>query len=214
MTLLRPSLREVLRTEIRGRIIRGDLSPGSRINETALAGEFGTSQTPIREALLGLEKDGVLISEPRKGFRVMPLSTREVKEAYPILAQLESMALREITGFSPAKIASLRAMNEELGRVRTHPDQAIELDKNWHTELLSDCPNSRLLAIIDSLRASISRYDFAYGQEVGDLGLSYRQHAELLDHLDSKRVARAATLLKKNWTDNIQPLVRWLDSLP
>lgn len=214
MAIFRPSLRQIVRTEIRRRIIRGVLPAGSRINETALAQEFGTSQTPVREALLGLERDGVLNSEPRKGFFVAPLSVREVEETYPVLGKLEGFALRQIQDFPQDRIDDLRRINEEFAQFRRDADRAIDLDQEWHNAVLADCPNSLLLRMIGSLRDSISRYDFAYGQGVGNLEHSVRQHGQIVDLLEKGKVERAALLLEENWTDNIDLLVRWLRSLP
>ncbi|MEM6570130.1 MAG: GntR family transcriptional regulator, partial [Planctomycetota bacterium] len=94
MPLTRTSLRQQAASELRSRLLRGDLAPGHRVNETAIAAELGVSQTPVREALLLLERERFLDSAPGRGFTVRPLDPDEVREIYPVLGNLEAFALR------------------------------------------------------------------------------------------------------------------------
>jgi DNA-binding GntR family transcriptional regulator len=71
-------------------ILSAALPPGVRVNEVALARELGISRTPLREALFGLEREGLVISHPRRGFFVSPLDVKDAREVYPLLATLEA----------------------------------------------------------------------------------------------------------------------------
>ena len=85
MTITREPLREQVHRAIVGRILREDLAPGARISDSVLAQELGVSRTPVREALLRLEREGFLDVDVGRGFFVKPLSAGEVREVYPIL---------------------------------------------------------------------------------------------------------------------------------
>lgn len=93
-----PVEREVLSTQVKDRILtwilQGDLAPGSRLVETRLARQLGTSQAPIREALRDLASLGFVDSRPYKGSWVRKPSKRELIEAIEVRAELEALAGR------------------------------------------------------------------------------------------------------------------------
>lgn len=93
-----PVEREVLSTQVKDRILtwilQGDLAPGSRLVETRLARQLGTSQAPIREALRDLASLGFVDSRPYKGSWVRKPSKRELIEAIEVRAELEALAAR------------------------------------------------------------------------------------------------------------------------
>ena len=80
--------------EIRRLILEGNLAPGGPIVESGLAADLGVSRTPLREALHSLEREGLVTSEPGRGFLVAQLVAREAQELYPLRALLEPLALR------------------------------------------------------------------------------------------------------------------------
>src|SRR6516164_2816173 len=86
-------LREDVHALLRERIVSGGLMPGNRLQDVQLAAELGVSRTPVREALLRLEGEGLVESDPNRGFFVAPLSRKEVLEIYPIVWSLECLAL-------------------------------------------------------------------------------------------------------------------------
>lgn len=79
----RRTLRQDVGDRLRDRLVQGELQAGERINESTLSLELGVSRTPLRKALR-LERDGLIRSEPAKGFTVSPLTSAEVLEVYPV----------------------------------------------------------------------------------------------------------------------------------
>src|SRR5579884_1831884 len=79
---------------VRDRILNGDFAQNSRIVESTLCDELGVSRTPMREALFRLEQDGLVRQDQNRGFSVMPLTAREVREIYPIMWTLEILAVQ------------------------------------------------------------------------------------------------------------------------
>ncbi|HEY1176094.1 MAG TPA: GntR family transcriptional regulator, partial [Phytomonospora sp.] len=86
MPIERRPLRDQIKREVLGRLRRGDFPAGQNINEGRLAGELGVSRTPLREALIALEIEGLIESQPGKGFRFAPVSPREYQELCPVVA--------------------------------------------------------------------------------------------------------------------------------
>ncbi len=75
-------------------ILSGVLGPGARLRQEELAEVFGTSRIPVREALRALEYEGLVSSEPHRGFTVTALDADDVEEVYALRILLESEAVR------------------------------------------------------------------------------------------------------------------------
>jgi DNA-binding GntR family transcriptional regulator len=98
MTETQPLPRLTLSRQIRDalvrRIVAGELEPGSRLVETRLAEEYGTSQAPVREALRELEAIGMVETRPRRGTFVRHFIQQTLRESYVVRAALEETATR------------------------------------------------------------------------------------------------------------------------
>lgn len=206
----REPLRVQIRDVIRNWIVEGRLSPTDRLTEPALAERLGVSRTPLREALLDLERDGFVLAEPGKGFRVIPLSIEMIHETYPILGALERLALRTYGSGAAQGCLELRRINDKIAASKSHPARQFKLDRRWHELLLQPCSNRRLLKMIGDLTEIIRRFDRALVRGVADLSSSCRQHAEILDALEGGDVTEAADRLEHHWVGCIEPVERWL----
>src|SRR5262245_11772781 len=158
--------REPLRGEVRRRLLSGLLhgepAPGTGIQEAALAAELGVSRTPLREALLSLEQEGFLRSEPGRGFFVPPLTIEDAREIYPVVASLEGLALRLAAPIEPDRVERLARLNDELKGAQSDPGRALDLDRAWHALLLERSRNRRLSTAIAGLKGQAYRYEYAY----------------------------------------------------
>ncbi|MBO9579227.1 MAG: GntR family transcriptional regulator [Microbacteriaceae bacterium] len=102
-----PRVRDLLEEAI----LEGELKPGERLRAEALAQRFGTSRTPIREALLQLEGQGLVEVEPNRGAVVRSFDRDDVLDLYEIRALIEPhAAARAATRIDPARIAELAAL--------------------------------------------------------------------------------------------------------
>ena len=112
-------MRDVLRNQIKDRImldvIEGKYPPGTRLIETRIARQLGTSQAPVREALRDLESVGVVESIPFRGTRVRKPSVAELLEAFPVRAALESLAAAAAT--KRVTEADLQRLEELIDRM-------------------------------------------------------------------------------------------------
>jgi DNA-binding GntR family transcriptional regulator len=203
----RAPLREDIRQIVRDRILSGELAPGSRITESRLAAELGVSRTPLREALFNLESDGFVRSDLARGFSVAPLSVREVRESYPILQALESLALRSIGQLAVAAAPELRKINQELGAVAGDSARGQLIDHRWHDVLLAACPNKRLLDLIARLKETVSRYERLYMRDASLVAASVAQHLRVIDALESSDLERAVRELEENWRFALEMLL-------
>ncbi len=206
-------LREDVRQMVLERLWRGELAPGSRINESSLATELGVSRTPLREALFRLEQEGFVRADMARGFLVMPLTAREIREIYPILWSLEGLALRSAGHAAAGDAAELEQLNNAFAQVDHAPEHMLELDTRWHQALVHRCPNQRLLAMIASLKQVIYRYEWAYMRNMKLRESSFMQHQEIIKQLAVGEIKQAVMLLEAHWRFGMDALLQQLDWL-
>jgi len=193
---------------IRDRIMSGALVPGARIIESTLCEELGVSRTPMREALFRLEQDGLVRQEPARGFSVMPLSAKEVRQIYPIIWTLEVLALK--IGADNVDTTELQRLNRSLTRA-TNPEKQHALDDKWHEILIESCKNKRLLQQIQLLKHVAHRYELAYMRHSKKLDTSIDEHEAILTAIASGQATEAQLLLEKHWRRGMETVLDWLD---
>lgn len=199
-----PTLRARTQEALRARIIDGRLSPGTNVVERDLSTALGVSRTPLREALLGLEGEGLLRAEPQRGFFVLDLSLDVAREIYPLIATLEALAI--VRG-RPARVGSLEGINE---RFRAAADQAaaVRHDQEWHEELLRLCRVPRTAAILRVLRADAARYEYRFFSGPRTIRTSALQHDGIARALRRNMYALAAARVTGNWEQGLQWIER------
>lgn len=200
--LVREPLRDQVRRLLLDWLLRGDLAPGSSISEPELARKLEISRTPLREALLKLEIEGFLSSEPGKGFSVRPLTPDTAEELYGLAGTLEGEAL-EKGGVPPAE--TLDEL-EELDRRRTFtvedhdPEKAVQLDQEWHELLVAGCTNRELQRILRMLKSRLYRYEYVFADDFARLGTEgLEHHAAITGALRGRDLQKALTLLRGHW---------------
>jgi DNA-binding GntR family transcriptional regulator len=200
-------LRDQVYLDLLQRLQRGTIAPGTRIRDTDIARQLGVSRTPVREALIRLAREGTLQAEVGRGFRVRALATDELREVGAILAVLEPLALDLVSEFPSERLERLAAVARRLEQTRGDIDACIELDDEWHRLLLAECPNRRLLAIIETLRQTPRRYLRHYLQQAGRLSLSTVHHIRIADALRRGDRNAARALLERRWTRGLEEIV-------
>lgn len=147
-TAARSSLADEAYAEIRARIVDGRIPPGSRVTVRPIAERLRLSATPIKAALVALERDGVIVSVLHRGFFVPELSLTDMREIYEMREALDGMAVRLIAS-SPGHAASAAALGRscreqaELLR-RGDIDGYRRKDVEFHRQLWTMCGNTRI----------------------------------------------------------------------
>jgi DNA-binding GntR family transcriptional regulator len=133
---------------LRQKVIDSELTPGSQLLEQELAIMLGVSRTPIREALVRLQNEGLVEVIPRHGVRIVPMSISDMKEIYEILISLEPMAAELIAtrGPSEEELAQLEAACERMTETldRDEIEQWSLADEDFHLKIIRLCGNKRL----------------------------------------------------------------------
>ncbi len=147
--------------ELRDLIFSGDLPAGSDHLEVELAQRLGMSRTPIREAMLTLEAQGLVEVRPRKGFRILSLSAEDMEEIYQILTELESLAAERAAarGLSEADLAILAQAIADMDDALSSEDRIAwaKADDRFHAELVRLGGNARVAAIVGMYNDQVRR---------------------------------------------------------
>jgi DNA-binding GntR family transcriptional regulator len=145
---------EIAYAHIKKKILDTVYAPGSQILEQTLSADVGLSRTPIREALVRLEQEGLLRIVPRHGVQILMLSADDMREIYDLLACLEPKAVELLAARKLSK-ATLRPLIEACDAM----EEAIAIedrmawataDERFHLALVELCNNRRLAATVMS----------------------------------------------------------------
>lgn len=154
------SLASKIYDEIRHRIMSGEMKSGDRLTERTLRERYGSSRTPIREALKMLERDGWLRAIPKKGTFVAGLEPEQIREIYQVRTAIEPAGvLLAVSRISTADIEALERCYEEMKSALAAGDIEGFTMRDAHVHLfIAERSGNRILAnIVRDLTGSIVR---------------------------------------------------------
>ena len=147
--------------ELRERIFSGELSAGSDHLESELASLLEMSRTPVREAVLTLESQGLLELRPRKGVRILPLSPDDMAEIYDVLTELEGLSAEQaaLAGYDERDLAFLARAIDDMDKAiaASDLDAWADADDRFHAELVRLGRNSRIATIVGMMSDQVRR---------------------------------------------------------
>ena len=186
-------LRDNLYAALRGEIIDCRLSPGEELREQDLAGRFKVSRQPVREALLRLEGEGLVLVRSRQGYQVRPISMRDARDLFRCRRALEPACVAEAIENAPAAaIASLDAYRSlEAG------DSFIDYNRGFHHTLAGLSGNARMSAATCDLIDQADRLvrlslDTIRGRDPARL---VTEHAAIIDAVQRRDTRTARRLV-------------------
>jgi DNA-binding GntR family transcriptional regulator len=206
--LEKANLRERVLRALRAAIISGELTPGEVYSAPSLAATFGVSATPVREAMLDLAKENLVVVVPNKGFRVTVVDEEQLDQITAIRRLLEPPVVAEVTDLIPAEdFAALRQLAQEIvdGARAGDLAQYTEADREFHLRLLGYSGNQRLVDLVAELRGQTRLVGLASLLDRGYLVSSAREHLDLLDLME-RRDAAAVEIFMVRHINHIQDL--------
>ncbi len=186
--------------QIRQRILDNDWPPGHRALELEVALALGMSRTPVREALMRLQGEGLVEVIPRHGMRVLPVSPVDMREIYEILTALECMAAELLARRKPSDkeleplVAATKAMDKALKA--SDLDAWAAADERFHAHLVDLAGNRQLQATV------LNYWDRAHRARMFTLRLrpkpvnSTKEHMQMVERLHAGDPAGAAAVTR------------------
>jgi len=200
------SLQQRIFDSLKKQIIFCDLLPGSIISEADISKEFGSSRTPVREALLRLEKEGYITIEPRKSTRVSKLPIKEMDsimearmliEPYIIRSLREPLSDEFVERLQKIKARFLEALQKENGESNVR--LFLQIDYEFHATMASLCKNSLLTRFCDELLQQSTRHWYImYVSIARRIVQATEEHTQIIDALLKNDFELAAMYLERH----------------
>lgn len=168
---------------LEGEILEGRLSPGMRLDEQELAKRFQVSRTPVREALLELTSQGLVMQVAHRGTFVADLSLEDVLGTYEVLAKLEGLCAKLATRrMSATQKQELKQLHDRMANSldSAHRSQYIALDAAFHDTLVAGAHNSALAEHIRLCHKKITPVRMSSMHSVADMAVAHTEHEALL----------------------------------
>jgi DNA-binding GntR family transcriptional regulator len=185
---------------------RGVFLPGDRLVEAEIARDLGISRVPVREALRLLESQGIVVSTPYKGMRLMQVTNADVAALMRVRLALETLAVQEAGartangGGSPGRpFAALRSAAKVYADA-VHggdPGGLVAANQAFHAELCRSCGNAPLLALWQSLARQLAVI-WSLGQPHRDLAEAAQEHLAIVAALEAGDPSGASDALARH----------------
>ncbi|EXI88867.1 MAG: putative L-lactate dehydrogenase operon regulatory protein [Candidatus Accumulibacter regalis] len=196
---------------LRQRIFAHELLPGARIDEQALALDYGISRTPLREALKVLASEGLVTLRPRRGCFVTEVSEQDLDDIFPLMAMLEGRcALEATTRAQPEDLARLDALHGQLEQFAESNEIArfFEANQAFHYQIQEMSGNRRLRQVIQDLRKVLKLTRLFSLSIDGRLQQSLVEHAAILAAIKAGDAAGAQAAMHDHILAGRQALAR------
>jgi DNA-binding GntR family transcriptional regulator len=182
--MLRRTSAEEIRRELAARIIGGVLAPGASLDETAIAGEFAVSRTPVREALRLLAASGLVDQKPHAKALVAKPDEHELRGMFEVMGYLEALcAGLSATEMDTHERESLDALHTAMAALVHAGDAAgyAEANDAFHAAIYEGAHNAYLGEITRSTRQRVSPFRRAQFGARGRLAKSHAEHGAVVE---------------------------------
>ena len=191
------------------------IPPGAQIFEQDLANRFGTSKSPVREALLRLRQQGLVDVKARSGYRVTPMSVTQVNEMYEMRIMYETTC---------AALAIAHASEEELSRLdvyRMVPDVSdvsewTAVNRRFHMDLAAICGNGQLARTAAEFIAQFARFTYVSSSRMRRLRVDklVDDHAAIVMAIRDRDRRRAQSALRTHIEASRRRIIEALSNPP
>jgi DNA-binding GntR family transcriptional regulator len=180
--------------EIRAAILRGDLPPGSRVKQEDLAAQLGVSREPVREALLALQREGLVHARPNRSAIIAPVDRRLIADVYGFREAVESALVASLArrpGFDVAPLEALVARGHTAVRQSDLP-ALIDLDMSFHASLYEAAGNRVIVDVMSGQWAHIRRVMAMVLEQAGYRQRVWDEHEAIVRAIRARRGSSAS----------------------
>lgn len=192
---------ERIRADLSELIRQGHLFPGEAIDEAALAKRYDVSKTPVREALLQLEAQGLLQSLPRGGMVLAKMDLRQLLSLWELLAEVEAIAVRlACERITPDEFDAIEQIHQQ-SKIYADSENLVGWQKSneqFHDLIYRSARNSYLHQDVLRLRAQTGAYRMHAFGALGRIQSSYLQHDQIIEALRKRDSSLASQSMMKH----------------
>ena len=205
LTLTPRALYVEVAEQLRQRIFRRELEPGSWIDELKIAEDFGISRTPLREALKVLAAEGLVTMKVRRGAYVTEMSEKDLRDVYHLLSLLESDAAGVVAErATPEQQQTLRDLHAELESAAGNREAFFSVNERFHMALLDMADNRWRSQMVADLRKvmKLNRHNSLFKQ--GRIEDSLSEHRAILDAMLSRDAEGTRRAMQAHFAQGLQ----------
>ena len=191
-------LARLIREQVLSSILRGELQPGQRITEPAIAAKLGVSRVPVREALRELESAGMVESRKHTGVFVRQLSPQETADLYELRAVLDAFAGKRAAGNpTPKLIKALKARLAEMDKAAASASITAYYDANlrFHWEIVSASGNAQIIEVYRGIVQKLHLARLTNLSSTAGIQTSVREHRAIFDAIRHAQPADCEALM-------------------
>lgn len=201
---------------LKGAILANEYPPGHQVSAQELALRFGMSRTPVQEAALRLQQEGLVEILPKRGIRIKALSPEDLAEIYEVVVAIETSAARRIAGFdAPRRHLAADALMLETNRMAQALAEADHAswgaaDAAFHRLLVEHCGNRRFATIMATVNAQWHRARMVTVHLRTNLVASIAEHRAIVEAIRAGQPAEAqaaAEAHRNRVRDELLPLL-------
>lgn len=186
---------------LRRAVMSGALAPGAALSENEIAARLGVSRTPVREAIIRLEGEGLLVVRPQVGTAVAPIDLEAVADGQFLREAVECRAVALAAGrVAPADARDLKANLREQARAVARNDQAgfIVLDDRMHQRLVAMGGRPNVWHAVEDVKAQLDRVRFLSLDDPRWLASIHAQHEEIVRRVIEGDADAAASAMSRH----------------
>ncbi len=201
---------------IRGDILACVLTPGAMIQEKELAGRYSVSKSPVRDALLRLQEQGLIEVMPRKGYRVRPISLADSRNLYETRILLEKACIKRAIEKTPTEnLALLDQFRSAVGAESLA--EWVDYNREFHRAIAHLSGNARLTKMSQEVIDQFDRLTFV-GVSTAPSGASSQklveEHCNIIDAIQARDKTSAARLINSHIIKSQKRLFSILENPP
>ncbi|MBN2124961.1 MAG: GntR family transcriptional regulator [Deltaproteobacteria bacterium] len=196
-------LRDSVTENLRARIITGRLAPGQRLNEGELCEMFNVSRSPLREALLILEREDLVVNIPRKGTYVSPMSEENVQRIYQVMDMVEMYALDHLEKEGITQIPEVKSAVDQCTIFEMPPRDDWKdllayrkMLASFHSKLVETLQNPVIIAFYKRTSSNLARYQYLQLFKMGSGKGMIKDHKQIIGRIEKGDYKEARDLLK------------------
>lgn len=210
----RPQLSDDVARVVRRRIFDGTYRAGEYLRLDQLALDLGISVTPVREALLNLRAEGLLVQHPRRGFMVLEFTARDLADVAQVQAYVGGeLAARAAENISAEQLSELRAIQDQLERAygESDPERTVRLNHEYHRWINVAAASPKLTQFM----SGITRYqpESVFPTLPGWPTQSIKDHRRVIAAFENRDPDEARAAMAEHFTVGVDPLCEHLTAL-
>jgi DNA-binding GntR family transcriptional regulator len=205
------NLKHAVASYVREGVFAGTLKPGQRIDQDELADTLGVSKVPVREALIFLEAEALVINVPRRGTFVAPLSAEDIANHFHMTGLIAGFAASRATErLTQEDLAELERILQDM-RYERDPAALQTLNDDFHRTINNAGCTMRIRSLLGLLADGIPGrfYEFAIGWS----NIANDAHLKILEALKAKDADRVGELMSDHVRSGYEEAIKALEGL-